>query len=306
MKVFISYRREDSAGHAGRLHDSLQSHFGADNVFMDLSDIDSGSNFGDAIQTAIKSSDVVLALIGKQWLTCSSAGTRRLDLPNDFVRTEIGMALEHGVPVIPVLVQGAGMPLAPSLPEPIKLLAAHDAHDLSDERWSYDVGRLIDATEKLAGKPGRSQRRPLVAAVAAGVVIAAAIAAFFFLQERPAPIALDGNWSAEVTYDWGDKYTERFSFTLDGNAVIGSASFLRVPRGIVDGSLSGDRVVFQTRTEEVSGDRTSGVVHRYRGTIAGDAIAFTMQSEGGSSSVPVQFTAKRDAGPTSNTPEPQR
>src|SRR5262245_23176822 len=167
MKVFISYRREDSAGHAGRLHDSLQSHFGADNVFMDLSDIDSGSNFVDVIQTAIKSSDVVLAVIGKQWLTCSSGGTRRLDLPNDFVRTEIGMALEHARPVIPVLVQGAGMPLAPSLPEPLKRLASHDAHDLSDERWTYDVGRLIDATEKLAGTAGQSRRKPLVAALVA-------------------------------------------------------------------------------------------------------------------------------------------
>jgi len=306
MKVFISYRREDSAGHAGRLHDSLQSHFGADNVFMDLSDIDSGTNFVEVIQAAIRSSDVVLALIGKQWLTCSSAGKRRLDLPNDFVRTEIAMALEHGVPVIPVLVQGAGMPLAPSLPEPLKQLAVHDAHDISDERWSYDIDRLINATEKLAGKAGPSRRRSLAAIAAAILVIATGLGAFFSLRSRPAPIALDGNWSAEVTYDWGDKYTERFSFTSDSGAVIGSASFLRVPRGIVDGSLTGDRVVFQTRTEEVSGDRTAGVVHRYRGTIAGDTIAFTMQSEGGSSSVPVQFTAKRDAGPASNSQEPSR
>jgi len=293
MKVFISYRREDSAGHSGRLHDSLQSHFGADNVFMDLSDIDSGTNFVDAIQTAIKSSDVVLAVIGKQWLTCSSAGKRRLDLPNDFVRTEIGVALEHGVPVIPVLVQGAGMPLAPSLPEPIKQLATHDAHDLSDERWGYDVGRLIEATEKRAGQPVRSQRRPLIAAVAALLVIAVAIGVFFLVRTRP--IALAGNWSAEVTYDWGDKYTERFSFTVDGHAVSGTASFLGVRRGIVDGSVNGDRVVFKTRTEELGG-APSGLEHRYSGTMTGDTIGFTMQTEGGSSSVPIQFTAKRDVG----------
>lgn len=294
MKVFISYRREDSAGHAGRLHDSLQSHFGSDNVFMDLTDIDSGTNFVDVIRTAIKSSDVVLAIIGNQWLTCSSAGKRRLDLPNDFVRTEIGMALEHGVPVIPVLVQGAGMPLAPSLPEPLKQLAVHDAHDISDERWSYDVDRLIAATEKLAGKAGRSRRRSLAAIAAALLVIATGLGAFFSLRSRPAPIALAGNWSAEVTYDWGDKYTEHFSFSLDDAAVIGSASFLGVPRGIVDGSLSGDRVLFQTRTEEMNSDSKAGIVHRYRGTITGDSIAFTMQTEGGSSSVPIQFTARRD------------
>jgi len=306
MQVFISYRREDSAGHAGRLYDSLQSHFGDNHVFMDLSDIDSGTNFVDVIQAAIKSSDVVLALIGKQWLTCSSGGTRRLDLANDFVRTEIATALAQGVPVIPVLVQGAGMPLAPSLPEPLKQLASHDAHDLSDERWSYDVGRLIDATEKLAGKTGQSRRRALAAIGAALLVIATATGAFFSLRTHEAPIALAGNWSAEVTYDWGAKYTERFSFTLDSDAVIGTASFLRVPRGIVNGTLTGDRVVFETRTQEVSGDRTSDVVHHYRGTITGDTIAFTMQSEGGSSSVPVQFNAKRDAGPPSGSSEPSR
>lgn len=261
---------------------------------MDLSDIDSGTNFGDAIQTAIRASDVVLAVIGKQWLTCSSAGTRRLDMPNDFVRTEIGMALQHGVPIIPVLVQGASVPLGPSLPEPIKLLASHDAHDLSDERWSYDVGRLIEATEKLAGTPASSQRWRLVAAVVAVLVIAAAIAAFLFQRTPLEPTALAGSWSAEVTYDWGDKYTERFSFTVAGNLVTGSASFLGVVRGIEDGSLTDDRVVFQTRTEEINGDTRSSVVHRYRGAIAGDTITFTMQTEGSSSTVPVEFTARRN------------
>ncbi|HZM97421.1 MAG TPA: toll/interleukin-1 receptor domain-containing protein [Vicinamibacterales bacterium] len=292
MKVFISYRREDSAGHSGRLHDSLQSHFGADNVFMDLSDIDSGQNFVDVIQGAVRSSDVVLAVIGKEWLTCASGGTRRLDMPNDFVRTEIGIALEHGIPVMPVLVRGAGMPPASSLPEPLKLLASHDAHDVSDERWTYDVGRLIDATEKLAGKSPGPRRWPLIAAV---LVAAAAIGAFFFLQTRQPQVVLTGDWSANVAYDWGDKYTERFSFKVDGDAVLGTASFLGVRRGIVDGSLQGERVVFQTRTQEVRGDFDNpvSVSHRYRGTITGDTIAFTMQSEGGSSSVPVEFTATR-------------
>ena len=294
MKVFISYRREDSAGHSGRLHDSLQSHFGADNVFMDLSDIDSGQNFVDVIQGAVRSSDVVLAVIGNEWITCTSGGTRRLDMPTDFVRTEIGIALEHGIAVIPVLVRGARMPPASSLPEPLKLLASHDAHDLSDERWTYDVGRLIDATEKLAGKPALPRRWPLIAAA---VIIAAAIGAFLFVHTRQPQVVLAGEWSAEVTYDWGDKYTERFAFNVDGDEVLGTASFLGVQRGIVDGSLQGARVAFQTRTQEVQGDfdKPVSVSHRYRGTITGDTIAFTMQSEGGSSSVPVEFTARRSA-----------
>ncbi len=294
MKVFISYRREDSAGHSGRLHDSLQSRFGADHVFMDLSDIDSGQNFVDVIQGAVRSSDVVLAVIGKEWLTCTSGGTRRLDMPNDFVRTEIGIALEHGVPVIPVLVRGASMPPASSLPEPLKLLASHDAHDLSDERWTYDVSRLIDATEKLAGKPALPRRWPPIAAM---VIIAAAIGAFLFVHTRQTQVVLAGEWTADVTYDWGDKYRERFAFDVEGEEVLGTASFLGVPRGIVDGSLQGARVVFQTRTQAVRGDfdKPEAVSHRYRGTITGDTIAFTMQSEGGSASVPVEFIARRGA-----------
>ena len=93
----------------------------------------------------------------------------------------------------------------------------------------------------------------------------------------------------------GETSTERFSFKVDGDAVLGTASFLGVRRGIVDGSLQGERVVFQTRTQEVRGDFDNpvSVSHRYRGTITGDTIAFTMQSEGGSSSVPVEFTATR-------------
>jgi hypothetical protein len=292
MKVFISYRREDSAGHSGRLHDSLQSHFGADNVFMDLDDIDSGQNFGEVIQSSIRSSGVVLAVIGKEWLTCTAGGTRRLDMPNDFVRSEIGLALQHGVPVIPVLVQGAAMPLAPSLPESLKALASHDAHDLSDERWSYDVGRLIEATEKLGGGPKRSTRWPLVVA-AAGALVIAALIGFFLTRDRQPPVVLAGDWIADVTYDWGDKYTERFVFKVDGDAVLGTASFLKVPRGIVEGSLKDDRVVFETHTEELRGNDTFPVSHHYRGTIAGDTIAFTMQSEGGSPSAPIEFTARR-------------
>jgi hypothetical protein len=298
MRVFISYRREDSAGHAGRLHDSLQSHFGGDNVFMDLNDIDSGTKFVDVIRSAIRSSDVVLAVIGRQWLTCSSGGTRRLDLPNDFVRTEIGLALEQGVPVIPVLVQGASMPAEASLPAPLKQLASHDAHDLSDERWTYDVGRLIDATEKLAGKTGRPRRTALIASLITIVVLAAAAGAYLMQRGRPLAATIAGDWVADVTYDWGDKYTERFSLAVDGDVVTGTASFLGVRRGIVDGSVTGDRVAFQTRTEEMNG---GSVVHRYRGTIADDTIAFTMQSEGGSSSVPVQFSAKRDAARSEST-----
>jgi hypothetical protein len=328
MKVFISYRREDSAGHTGRLYDSLQAHFGADGVFMDLSDIDSGENFVEVIHAAIQSSDVVLAVIGKEWLTCAGPGGRRLDDPNDLVRTEIAAAFERDLPVIPVLVDGTTMPPAAALPAALKPLARRDAHEITDERWAYDVGRLIEATGKRAGKPVARKRhtwRP----VAAGLVIVAIAGGVFVWRAREAPAtgpedsvaptaqastlqaghatgaarddaslppaALAGEWSAEVTYDWGATHTERFQFKIDGTDVLGTASYLGLPRGILGGTATGGRVLFETRTQVVSGDwnKPADLVHRYRGTITGDAITFYMQSEGGQPALPVEFTARR-------------
>ncbi len=319
MKVFISYRRNDSAGHTGRLYDSFLAHFGADGVFMDLSGIDSGQNFVDVIHKAVSSSDVLLAVMGKEWLTCTGEGGRRLDDPNDLVRAEIAAALQRGTPVIPVLVDGAEMPGAAKLPDVLKPLAKRDAHELSDERWSYDVARLIEATEKLAGKSARRERRtwvPIAAAATIVAVLAVGFLAWTRVNEPEAaraggdgadrsaettstvalpPVQLAGEWSAEVTYDWGDKYTERFKFKVDGQDVLGTASFLGSPRGIVEGTLKGDRVLFQIHTQTVIGDwnKPIDVVHRYRGTVSGDTIAFYVQAEGGPSSLPVEFTARR-------------
>jgi hypothetical protein len=296
MKIFISYRREDSAGHTGRLYDSLEAHFGAENLFMDLSAIESGQNFVDAIKTAVGSCDALIAVIGKQWLTCTGPDGRRLDDPRDFVRAEIGAALERGTPVVPVLVEGATMPPVEALPDALKPLAERLAHELSDQRWSYDIGRLIEATEKLGGAPRRWERRTWLSLAATAALVAILAAAFLF---RPPPlpnVRLAGEWSAQVAYSWGGKYTERFSFTLDGDEVLGTASFLGVRRGIRDGTLSGDRVLFNTSTQEVSGDwqNPKDVVHHYRGRISGDLITFSMLSEDGSSNLPVEFTARRE------------
>lgn len=473
MRIFISYRREDSSGHAGRLFDALQGHFGTGHVFMDISGIDSGENFVEAIDRAIRSCDALVAVIGDEWLTCMSGNTRRLDLPDDFVRAEIATALERGIPVVPVLVEQTSMPTAADLPAPLKPLATRNAHELTDARWSYDVQRLIAALEKLGGKSStRPDRRWIAAAAALVVAIAIGVVAYrtldsgedldapaytarateslsqgryddaiqdfdralalepnaeryynrglahfsksdgdkaiadwnsaigldprdvrsyrqrgnaFYakgdynlaiadfnraielepkesrayynrglvfkargedaraaadfttavtlggdptvtaeakarLAELPPPLAMSprpdvpapaetvarttpaprpphvdlaGEWAADVKYSWGDTHPERFSFKVDGNDVLGTASFLRLRRGILDGTLTGNRVVFRTQTQEILGNETRDLTHRYRGTISGDEIAFYMQSEGGGSDVPVEFTARR-------------
>jgi TIR domain-containing protein len=153
-KVFISYRRRETSGHAGRLYDRLAEHFGSERVFMDLR-MEPGVDFVKQIDDAVTSCDALLSLIGAQWLDMrDSHGRRRLDDPDDFARLEVEAALARGdVRVIPVLVQDAKMPDAEELPESLAPLARRHAIELSDERWDYDVGRLIEVLDRTLG-PG--------------------------------------------------------------------------------------------------------------------------------------------------------
>ncbi len=108
-------------------------------------------------------------------------------------------------------------------------------------------------------------------------------------------VDIGGTWQGEVTYDWGDTYTETFVFRLEAGEVIGTASFLQAKRGILDGKMSGDKLTFVTRTQERLGDEPwKEVEHRYRGIVSQDEIRFILQTVGGySSHVPVEFVAKR-------------
>ena len=153
-KVFISYRRRETSGHAGRLYDRLAEHFGSDRVFMDLR-MEPGVDFVKQIDEAVASCEALLSLIGAQWLDMrDSHGRRRLDDPEDFARLEAEAALARDdVRVIPVLLQDAKMPDADELPESLAPLARRHAIELSDERWDYDVGRLIEVLDRTLG-PG--------------------------------------------------------------------------------------------------------------------------------------------------------
>ena len=160
--IFISYRRIDTAGHAGRLCDRLRAHFGRQNVFMDLDTIPPGRDFVTAIEEAVGSCDALVALIGRDWLPATNAaGGRRIDDPEDSVRVEIASALRRSTLVIPVLVEGATMPSSRDLPEDVARLARHNALEASDGRWDYDMDRLIQALENvIAGAPGAAPPPP--------------------------------------------------------------------------------------------------------------------------------------------------
>jgi hypothetical protein len=142
-KIFISYRRADSAYAAGRLYDRLSEHFGQENIFMDVEGLDPGVDFVEALNEAVSSCDVLIVLIGPQWLAAKDEdGLHRLNNPEDFVRLEIIAALQRDILVIPVLVQGAKMPNRRDLPAALQHLARINATEIRHEHFNADADRL--------------------------------------------------------------------------------------------------------------------------------------------------------------------
>jgi hypothetical protein len=147
--IFISYRREDASGYAGRLYDHLTAHFGEQMVFRDIEHITPGSDFVRRIEDAVGACQVVLAVIGPSWATITGPdGQRRLDNPTDYVRLELTSSLQQDIRIVPVLVQDAEMPRPQDFPEPLQGLSRRNAIELSDSRWPYDVRQLVAAIEK--------------------------------------------------------------------------------------------------------------------------------------------------------------
>jgi len=153
-RIFISYRRDDSAGYAGRLYDRLFSYFGSEEIFIDVGSIEPGQNFVTTIEAALGSCKVLLAVVGKDWLKVTdTTGRRKLDDPDDFVRLEIATALDRNIRIIPILVGGATMPSAHELPPKLIGLSRCHAFELSNNRFQYDTRELIKVLEKILELP---------------------------------------------------------------------------------------------------------------------------------------------------------
>jgi hypothetical protein len=143
-KVFINYRRADSAGYSGRVMDRLDRELGRDLVFMDVDAIPLGTNFTKVLHEEVAKCGVLLAVIGPNWLDARDEhGNRRLDNPNDFVRIEIAAALQRSIPVIPILLDGARIPKADELPEDLKELALRNGMEVRHASFQDDMNRLI-------------------------------------------------------------------------------------------------------------------------------------------------------------------
>jgi hypothetical protein len=146
--IFISYRRSDSEGESGRLSDVLSHRFSEQAVFMDVDAIRPGRDFRVAIEESIQGCAVLLVVIGPDWLEArGTTGQRRLNEANDYVRLEIAAALGRDIPVIPVLIRGARMPVAEELPKEISELAYRNGVTLTHSRWKSDLQVLIQALE---------------------------------------------------------------------------------------------------------------------------------------------------------------
>jgi len=213
-KIFINYRRDDSIGMAGRLHDRLAQTFGRDKLFMDVDHIPAGADFVAHLNNQVAECDVVLAIIGPNWLRAKDkAGQRRLHQPDDFVAIEIAAALARDTLVIPVLVDAARMPKESDLPDTLKPLARRQAVEVRHAHFGHDAEALIARMRKALGQeaagPGR-RSVPLVAVVAATLLLLVGWGGYAFIQKREGVelqrvIALKAEAEAKRKADAGER-----------------------------------------------------------------------------------------------------
>ena len=149
--IFVCYRREDSAGHAGRLYDRLNRRFPG-RVFMDVASIAVGTCWAEVIEQTLRSCHVAVILVGKHWLEIQPDGARRLDRDDDPTRAEISMALRLKLKIVPLLVAGAAMPDRGHLPAEIASVTEWQALRVDDDDFEHDATRLIRALETQLGE----------------------------------------------------------------------------------------------------------------------------------------------------------
>jgi peptidoglycan hydrolase-like protein with peptidoglycan-binding domain len=191
QNIFISYRRDDAIDVTGRIADVLKGKLGEDILFKDVDSIPLGTDFRRVIAAAVGRCDVLLAVIGDEWLEAKRKGemstmqapSRRIDDPNDYVHIEIRAALERDIPVIPVLVERANMPQDKDLPEPLRPLAFRNAISVRpDPDFHNDMQRLCHALSGVVSpnpKPPKPRSRTAVVLASLIVMLALGAAVYF-------------------------------------------------------------------------------------------------------------------------------
>lgn len=297
--LFISYRREDSAGFAGRLTDALEQRLGAGSVFRDVDDIRPGEDFEAVIERGLQQVQAVLVVIGPGWLDAAADGRRRLDQADDFVRREVESALASGKPVVPILVGGASMPDAAALPPALRGLANRQALVMGDASWAADLARLqavLAQWLQASATTTPARQRTWLVVFATLALAALGLGAWWLgLGRGPRPEAVVGAWKAEVAYPWNLSLEETFDFALREGRIEGQASFLGVPRALEAVAWRDGQLHFLTRSETVSGNEPAReMVQRYEVAPTGDTLRVRLQIHRSHSvDAPLEFVAQR-------------
>jgi TIR domain len=240
-KLFISYRREDSAANAIGIGQYLENRFGRKNVFIDV-DMRAGSKFPEVLERNLSECKVMLVLIGPGWLNaCDDQGRRRLDSPDDWVRLEIARALNRGITVIPVRVNGAALPSRESLPKEIHSLVDNQAASVASASFRNDMAGLARDIQLI---PSAQHWRRL-AVTGTGLSLVLVLMALALIQSpdflhriRGMLVKSDDNKRQEDI--WENKPGEWVMFGLDA----GSNAYYYKPSSI---NVFGDKVAYTAR-----------------------------------------------------------
>jgi tetratricopeptide (TPR) repeat protein len=167
-EIFLSYRRQDT-DHALSLYMWLIKRYGREAIFWDQKNINAGRDFAEILNQGIKKSVAFIALIGAEWLAADSAGHRRIDAPEDWVRRETSSALDRRMLVIPVLGSGARMPAAKDLPDELTRFSRLQALSIADMRfYSLLAESLAKAGIRERQSEGAGKKRVSALALRAG------------------------------------------------------------------------------------------------------------------------------------------
>lgn len=251
-RIFISYRRDDSAGFARAIYDQLVQRFSRERVFMDVDAIEPGVPFDEATQRAVGQSEILLALIGRRWMEPQAGAGPRLNDPDDFVRIEIAAALSRNIRVIPVLLDGTSMPAEEALPEPLRALARRNAVEIRHSRFASDMERLVEAIRTTLGETGASRTtrdasarkatpRRLAVGLAAVAVLALLLFTYSTITSRQSP-SKQGTEATEQAAALSDvpSTPKPDSSHLSSEASTSAAGPADLAVGTYDGDVSAD------------------------------------------------------------------
>lgn len=277
MPLFVSYRRKDTAGYAGRLCEHLSGVLGAENVFFDVQDIAPGQDFVESIEKTISACQAVVVVIGPEW----AGDLKKRAEGEDFVRQEVSSALKQHASIFPVLVGGATMPAAAELPESLAALTRRQALEIRDTRFDDDVKVLVNALQQVRGvvpATARERHRRWGMIILAAVLLAAIAGAIVLWKASSRP-SIDGIWIADLQKPRQRPFRVRLDLAEVDGTLTGAVTYPTGEGAIQDGKIAKDRLTFFTK--HVPRFASEEATIRWTGVVEGELIRFTASDDNG-------------------------